>query len=769
MSASHSFRSVPFGLLLAALLATDASAQDGSLPPITVSPPAAKARPPRGSRSAARPKAAPLPAARPAARSPSPRLAVRSQPRSAVRSPPPRLAAIPPRPSPGPPSVPAPSQPAAPAPGAGSLTAPSVDAQKRQLAAIPGSVSLIDAASFQDRYTNNLPDILKDTPGILAQTRYGQEIRLSVRGSGLGRTFHLRGIELMQDGIPLNFADGSGDFYGVDPLSLRSLELYRGGNALAFGTTTLGGALNVVTPTARTALAPTIVRMEGGSFGALRTDVQASRVEGAADALVSATYSHQDGFRQHQDQDYLQLNGNVGYQIAPGIETRVYVGYAHTDQKLPGTLTLFQALTFPRQAGASVIAGNQKRDVETSRIANRTSVQLEIGQLDLDTWLIHKRLFHPIFQVIDQTGSTWGVAPRWTGRLDIGGFANDLLVGGRAVAGDNTARQYVNVQGRPGALTAYGLQSARNLEAFVDNRFWLSGNLALVAGAKWFHHERDFTNLFTVPNREGSRVYEGINPKVGLLYRATPDVQVFANLTRSRDVPDFTDLAQSNLSGLTFVPLEAQKAWTAEIGTRGSYDRFRWEATLYRSWLRDELLAFTPNGALGIPAATFNAPRTSRAGVELAGSVELLRDISGDGAGDMLSLSQIWTMTDARFVHDPVYGDNRIASQPLHVLRTSLAYRRPGGFFIAPVLDWVPIGAFADHANTLKVPAHALIGLQAGIELGRGVSVYLDARNLADKRYVSDIGAITDARRISTAVFYPGEGRAVFAGVRWAY
>lgn len=729
-------------------VASPASAQEGQpLSPITVNPPAAK---PRAAQQTVRPAviryARPVRSAQPRRLAASSR-AVRQAPSSSQTQP----------------------QTARPAGGAGSLTAPSVQAQKQQLAAIPGAVTLVDAASFQNRYANNLPDILKDTPGVFAQTRYGQEIRLSVRGSGLGRGFHLRGIELLQDGIPLNAADGSGDFYGIDPLSLRSLELFRGGNALAFGATTLGGALNAVTPTARTALAPMIVRMEGGSFGAFRTNLQASRVEGPVDALISATFSHQNGARQHQAQDYLQLNGNVGYDIAPGIETRFYLGYAKTDQKLPGTLDLFQALTFPRQASLGALTGNQKRDVETSRIANRTSFQLDVGQIDLDTWFTHKRLFHPIFQVIDQTGTTYGIAPRWSGSFDLAGFRNDLLVGARAIGGENTARQYLNLQGQPGRLTAYGRQEARNLEAFVDNRFWLAGDLALVAGAKWFRHERDFTNLFVTPNQTGSRTYEGVNPKIGLLYRATPDIQVFANLTRSRDVPDFSDLAQTNLSGLTFVPLEAQKAWTAEIGTRGTYDRFRWEATLYRSWLRDELLGFTPNAALGIPSATFNAPRTSRAGLELAASAELLRDISGDGAGDTLTLSQIWTMTDARFVNDPVYGGNRIAALPPHVLRTTLAYRRPDGFFISPSLDWVPVGAFADHANTLKVPGYALIGLQAGIDLGRGVSVYIDARNLANRRYISDIGAITDARRVSTSVFYPGEGRAVFAGVRWAY
>ena len=142
----------------------------------------------------------------------------------------------------------------------GSLSVPSVDRQRAALAGTVGSVAFVDAAALQDRYTNTLRDVLKDVPGVYVQERYGQELRLSVRGSGIARAFHLRGLELLQDGILLNLADGSGDFYQVDPLALRSVEVYKGGNALTFGATTLGGAVNAVTPTAYTALAPNILR-----------------------------------------------------------------------------------------------------------------------------------------------------------------------------------------------------------------------------------------------------------------------------------------------------------------------------------------------------------------------------------------------------------------------------------------------------------------------------------------------------------------------------
>lgn len=214
----------------------------------------------------------------------------------------------------------------------------------------------------------------------------------------------MRGIEILQDGIPLNAADGSGTLFPIDPLAIRSVEVYKGGNALAFGTTTLGGAINFVTPTAHTAFAPNIVRFEGGSFGTVRESFQVSRNDGPADILISGTLTNADGDREHATQITRNLNANVGYRIAPGVETRFYLGSYFTDQKVPGLLTLDQALETPRRASEIAIAGNHHRRTQSERIANRTSFLLDTGQLDIDTWAIHTTLYSPIFQVTDQDG-----------------------------------------------------------------------------------------------------------------------------------------------------------------------------------------------------------------------------------------------------------------------------------------------------------------------------------------------------------------------------
>jgi iron complex outermembrane receptor protein len=56
--------------------------------------------------------------------------------------------------------------------GSGSLTVPSVSAQRAAVNATVGSVAFVDAKDFQDRYANTLRDTLKEVPGVYVQERY---------------------------------------------------------------------------------------------------------------------------------------------------------------------------------------------------------------------------------------------------------------------------------------------------------------------------------------------------------------------------------------------------------------------------------------------------------------------------------------------------------------------------------------------------------------------------------------------------------------------
>jgi iron complex outermembrane receptor protein len=103
----------------------------------------------------------------------------------------------------------------------------------------PGGVDLIDAERIRDGRASTLADALRGSPGVFAESRFGaEEARVSIRGSACRRTFHGRGLLLLQDGVPLNLADGGFDMQAVEPLATRYIEVYRGANATPFGATT---------------------------------------------------------------------------------------------------------------------------------------------------------------------------------------------------------------------------------------------------------------------------------------------------------------------------------------------------------------------------------------------------------------------------------------------------------------------------------------------------------------------------------------------------
>ena len=100
-----------------------------------------------------------------------------------------------------------------------------------------------------------------------------------------------------------------------------------------------------------------------------------------------------------------------------------------------------------------------------------------------------------------------------------------------------------------------------------------------------------FNNTFDGDESQAQSFY-ALNPKVGLLYELNDQNQAFINFSRSFQPPSFDNMVNfDNGAGasLVYSPLEPQKSWTLEIGTRGGFGRFDWELSLYHSWLRAEL------------------------------------------------------------------------------------------------------------------------------------------------------------------------------------
>ncbi len=132
----------------------------------------------------------------------------------------------------------------------GPLGIETADQARTEIQQTPGGVAVVAAEDYKtSSVANTIKDILGYVPGVFAQPKWGDDTRLSIRGSSLSRNFHLRGVQLYMDGIPINTSDGYGDFQEIDPTAYKYVEVFKGANALQFGANSLGGAINFVTPT----------------------------------------------------------------------------------------------------------------------------------------------------------------------------------------------------------------------------------------------------------------------------------------------------------------------------------------------------------------------------------------------------------------------------------------------------------------------------------------------------------------------------------------
>jgi iron complex outermembrane recepter protein len=310
----------------------------------------------------------------------------------------------------------------------GSTTQPSIVKAREEINKTAGGVTVVDMEQVREGRTSNFADTLGLATGVLAQSRFGaEETRLSIRGSGIQRTFHGRGIKLMQDGIPVNLADGSFDFPSIDPMATDYISVHRGANALQYGSSNLGGSINFISRTGYTA--PKLeVRTEGGSYGYYRLGVSAGGVVDDLDYFVTASKYHSDSFRDNAQQSADRLTGNMGYKINNDIETRFYFGYINTDSQLSSSLTKQQLKDNPRQAtlttGPLAGQGISERDINLTRIANKTTFQFDSSKLELGAFYSKKSLFHPIIDlfvfgndsigVIDQESDDYGLSAKYT-------------------------------------------------------------------------------------------------------------------------------------------------------------------------------------------------------------------------------------------------------------------------------------------------------------------------------------------------------------------
>lgn len=680
--------------------------------------------------------------------------------------------------------------------------------------AAAGGVALVERKDFPDTANLTVSRALSGVPGVVVQNFFGgnDQPRIQIRGSGLQQNPVERGILVLQNGLPLNRADGSYIVGFANPQLAEFIEVYRGYMANRLGATVLGGALNFVSPTGSTQ--PGVqMTVSGGSFGQIGGAGQAGFKKDNIDGLIEFDASRRDGFRTYNNSERVAVSGNVGVKHSENVSTRFFAGYTELGFDVPGPLTKSAMYADPRQVhgGPTIVGGvainlgpnvprdKPRRDASQFLIGSRTTATYDAHLIDVAVGYTHTddTFRFPISSGIRKTdgGDFTGLV-----RYAYNPAAAVLpLVETTAqfTAGSASRENYINQAGLTGAKFGQSELDATTLALYSGLNIPVWPAFTLSPAISYAHATRDNDDTYRLPTRPTiaynpanptvllpngavptqstsyTRTYDGWSPSLALSYRPDNVSTLFAAVSRTFEPPTHDDLLATvngtpNSSPGRPVPgspflaaaafatpdLKAQTATTVEAGWRGRTDRFSWDAVTYYSWVENELLSLRDSA--GAPLGAINADKTTHFGIELGLGARLTDQLSGRIA---------YTFQDFRFDNDPLRGNNRLAGAPPHLIYAMLQFQATESWRLQGAMRWSPGRMPVDNMNTLYADPYAVFDLRTEYKIDKTFTVFGEITNLFNETYASST-LIVDQARPDQAAFLPGDGRGFYAGVK---
>lgn len=585
---------------------------------------------------------------------------------------------------------------------------------------------------------DDLAGALDRVEGVTTRRRssLGQPAFASVRGGSPRQlSVHLNGIRI---GAP---AGVGFDLSSVSTGWLDGVDVYRGAAGAPWGSGALTGSLNLLaTPPDSTGWS-TSAALVGGSFGTVGVETEAAGGTENLRGDVNANWRKSRGnfeFRDDQgelhtrannDHEQLSAGGTLGGNLAGG-ELEGALLHHRSDRGTPGPSEFQQSYEHARI--------ESRRTLGTLGFRRRGVAEPDWGVVDLKLGGggMH-RPFHYTNSSTFLSGSSreshaYKTTVASTGRM------STYFDAGNITHLDLEARSsHYRVYG--GADTDSELAADRQTFALglSDELLLFDADVSLIAGLR--------AELV----REQESNSTPLIPAGGLIWRATDDLRLQANISRSHRTPGFDELYLRTEMIRGNPNLDPERALNVDAGlVLGSEEGpVRASATVYRSDFRDMIL-FLPQTAYLFQAENLRSATTR--GVESSATLEL---------GERFRTRGSYTFTDAFLDSAP---DVQLPHHPRH--RGSISNR----------LELAGLG-----------PLDALRGLEIRADAGARSGLNLDNfGNLRNSPYWQvDLGAtlrpnatlafglhvrnVTDNRRGADYLQRPLPGRSIYASVRY--
>lgn len=629
---------------------------------------------------------------------------------------------------------------------------------------MPAAIDVVDAARIHESQARvNASESLASVPGLVAQNRqnYAQDLQISSRGFGARSTFGVRGVRLIADGIPASMPDGQGQAATFNLDMAERIEVLRGPFSAIYGNHS-GGVIQMFTrdgeglPTVETSLI-------AGSYGTRKADVNAQGKQAGIGYVLDASRFETDGYRAHsaatRDQAFAKLT------VEPLDNAKLTIvanALRQDDTQDPLGVTWATYQRDPRagetdatdtQAPKRTLADryNTRKSIDHTQVGATWEQRFGEDRLRVTAYggnreVIQYQAFSRGFQappthsggVVNFDRDFYGTDLSWMHVSQLAGGKLSTTVGieyGRSTDGRQGYENFIGAQlGVKGALRRDEQDKVSNLDPYVQAE-WQSGHWMLSAGLRRSSVKISVEDRFlSNGNDSGSLEYSHTTPVLGVLYRVSPMLNVYASAARGFETPTLNELFYSGTGrGFNF-GLQPAKSTHLEAGIKSKLDeRTSINASVFQARTTDEVVVDSSGGGR---TSYRNASKTLRQGLE----------VSLDSSWRH-GLSTRIALTSLRAIYDQSYGavleGSRLPGVPKANAYAEVAWKDSGDRYGAALEAIASSKIYADDGN-VDQPAPGYGILNARVSAGqqrRGWRFKQFARlnNLLDKNYVGSV------------------------------
>jgi iron complex outermembrane receptor protein len=653
----------------------------------------------------------------------------------------------------------------------------------------PIAVTVVGKPALETKRGYSLDDAVANVPGVFAQSRYGaSDVRITIRGFGArgagdrSNAGTSRGIRVLIDGIPETEPDGRTSFDLVDLAAANHVEVVRS-NASALWGNAGGGVINISTVPDFSGSFGSVQQM-AGSFGFLRTAVQAATALGPAALAVTFTNTMQDGFRANSDSRRALINATLTSPLGDATDFGLFMTAANDLFHIPGPLTRAEAESTPEAANATYAARDERRYNRLGRIGatirhSFDSASSLSGMLYVNPKVL-QRSERGTFRDFNRYHLGGNAVYRAGYRVSPAVGATTIVGADRAFQSGTILFYSLTEEGTRGTeLRDNRAESAANTGVFVQQSLSFGERLTVDLGARWDEIRYDYRDFFA-PQLDDARSFSRVSPKVGVNYRVSQTHSFYANVGGGIEAPAGNETDPASTFGQDTVTalnplLEPIRSTTWEIGTkqvlplRGPFGFLSYDLAFYNTDVTNEIVPYRGGrfyftaGKVRRQGAEVSAALLGVHDAELAGSLTMSRNRYREYVVDSVHYGRPGEFAD--------YAGNRVAGVP-PLFYSARAGRNLGDALPLRLAASVRgVGRyFVDDANVVDVPAWltfaATISTSRPVPAGRfGVRAFLTVDNIADRRYIGSAFVNPDFVGGEPVAFEPGAPRSIIVSL----